>query len=59
MSGQCRICGRFLSNGLQGWPQMLLPGDIPARSEVCDGCEQQHGPHPDKPYTVTFGVNEP
>lgn len=48
---QCRICGRYLRSGLMGWPQPLLPGDIPARHEVCDDCYACTGPLPDKPYT--------
>lgn len=56
MSGQCRICSTVLSTQhfhppLIGWPQPLLPGDIPARSEVCDRCADQHGPFPAEPYT--------
>lgn len=48
---QCRICGSYLKSGLPGWPQLLLPGDIPARSEVCDPCAAKCGPLPDEPYT--------
>jgi hypothetical protein len=40
MTDQCRICGRHLKTGLLGMPQPLLPGDIPARREVCDGCAE-------------------
>ena len=58
MSEQCRMCGRYLKTGLLGWPQPLLPGDIPARSEVCDECENKYGAFPDEPYTPSWlGVN--
>jgi hypothetical protein len=56
MSDQCRICSRVLKTQhwprpLIGWPEPLLPGDIPARSEVCDRCAERDGPFPDTPYT--------
>lgn len=55
MSGeQCRICGTYLDSGLPGWPSPLLPGDIPARREVCNGCAAECGPFPDEPYTLSL-----
>ena len=56
MSEQCRICGRYLQSGLPGWPQPLLPGDIPARREVCDVCTEGYGPFPDEPYTPPWAT---
>jgi hypothetical protein len=40
---QCRICGRDLKTGVQLMPLPLLPGDIPARDELCDGCAARCG----------------
>lgn len=62
MSGeeQCRMCGWYLKSHLPlpfvhaGWPQPLLPGDIPARREVCDRCVKVYGPFPDEPYTPSW-----
>ena len=50
---QCRICGLYLRSGLLGMPQPLLPGDIPARREVCDGCAAR-GSFPAEPYTPAW-----
>lgn len=47
---QCRMCGRYLTSGLLGWPQPLLPGDIPGVREVCEDCIRRYGPFPDEPY---------
>lgn len=41
MSEQCRICGRDLKTGVAGWPQPLLPGDLPTAEELCSGCRDK------------------
>ena len=59
LDNQCRLCGRYLIGTLKdfpGWPKPLLPGDIPARSQVCDFCAITAGPFPDQPYTAPWAT---
>ena len=36
---KCRICGRGLQTGLRYFPDPLLPGDLPAKDELCMDCQ--------------------